>query len=213
MNFQDQKTTARPSDNAGFTLIELICVFVVMGILLAVAVSRFSRDSSDILTIEAALKNHIRYAQSKAMFTDAGVWGIEIDVANDDYWLVQVQRDTDPDDESLTWGGSRVQPWGVNGGETDYNGDRVRTSLMDVAIDSITGGAGATTQLTLLFDDMGTPFWHTGTGSISIPNTLTLSDSTDLTRLASDISIPLTDTGDSNLSRTITVTRETGFIP
>ncbi len=206
MNFQDQKTTARPSDNAGFTLIELICVFVVMGILLAVAVSRFSRDSSDILTIEAALKNHIRYAQSKAMFTDAGVWGIQIDVANDDYWLVQADTG-----QSLTWGGSRVQPWGVNGGETDYNGDRVRTSLMDVAIGSITGGAGTTTQLTLLFDDMGTPFWHTGTGSISITDTL--SDSTDLTRLASDISIPLTDTGDSNVSRTITVTRETGFIP
>lgn len=195
----------RPVKNiSGFTLIEIVSVLVILGVLAAVAVTRSGGGGSDLAVIEAALKNHIRYAQSKAMFSDARVWGIQIDTGNDDYWLVRADRG-----QALAWAGTRIQPFGADGSDAGFNRDRIRTSRVNVDIGGITGGAGASARLSLLFDSMGVPFWFTGGGSVTIADPL--SDSPGLTRLASGISVPLSD--NKGNSRTITITQETGFIP
>ena len=75
----------------GFTMIEIIAVLVVLGILVAVAVSRSVNYNTELYTGADTLKNHLRYAQTLAMNYNpqAGevVWGIKSDGSN--YWLFQ----------------------------------------------------------------------------------------------------------------------------
>ena len=68
----------------GFTLLEVIAVLVVMGIITAIALSRFSIISPDLMARTEILKSHLRYAQSRALNTNA-VWGIRF--SNAAYWL------------------------------------------------------------------------------------------------------------------------------
>ena len=65
--------------NRGFTIIEIIAVLIVMGILSAVAISRFSSLSAFEVKSEAdVVKTRLRLAQSRAMGTNS-VWGIKFD--------------------------------------------------------------------------------------------------------------------------------------
>jgi MSHA pilin protein MshC len=48
-----------------------------MGILLAVAVSRFRRNGIDLAAESALLRSHLRYAQSRAM-ADTVPWGVSL---------------------------------------------------------------------------------------------------------------------------------------
>jgi prepilin-type N-terminal cleavage/methylation domain-containing protein len=62
----------RFGNNRGFTLIEAIAVLVIMSIIAAVVISR--GDSSATATIKSsaeALKGHIRFAQMRALNSDA----------------------------------------------------------------------------------------------------------------------------------------------
>ncbi|WP_462326105.1 prepilin-type N-terminal cleavage/methylation domain-containing protein [Desulfoplanes sp.] len=70
----------------GFTLIEIIAVLVVLAILVAIAISRFSLDGySDTAEINT-LAQHIRLAQSRSL-RQGGQWGIKFDAGSDAYWL------------------------------------------------------------------------------------------------------------------------------
>ncbi|HPD56511.1 MAG TPA: hypothetical protein P5294_06300 [Smithellaceae bacterium] len=75
----------------GFTLLELIALFVVIGILAAVAVSRVTNTDVEVITGADTLKMHLRYAQTMAMNSnpnapgDATVWGISC--SGTSYWL------------------------------------------------------------------------------------------------------------------------------
>ncbi len=69
---------------AGFTLIELITVIIVIGILVAVVTSGSSPLSSSRIVHANSLRSHIRYAQSRAM-KSGQVWGINCNGAA--YWL------------------------------------------------------------------------------------------------------------------------------
>jgi MSHA pilin protein MshC len=78
--------------NNGFTLIEIIAVLLVLAILVAIAISRFSlggySDTAEINT----LAQHIRLAQSRSL-RQGGLWGIKFDAGNDAYWLFLVPND------------------------------------------------------------------------------------------------------------------------
>jgi prepilin-type N-terminal cleavage/methylation domain-containing protein len=89
----------------GFTLIEIIAILVILGILVATAVSRSTNFDAEVFTGADALENHLRYAQTMAMNHNpqAGetVWGISCDGSK--YGLFQGTDTTNyirlPDDE------------------------------------------------------------------------------------------------------------------
>jgi MSHA pilin protein MshC len=66
-------------DNKGFTLIEIIAVLIILGIMLAVAVSRMRANDSDLIPQADIVKSHLRFAQLKALADDSTsttTWGI-----------------------------------------------------------------------------------------------------------------------------------------
>jgi prepilin-type N-terminal cleavage/methylation domain-containing protein len=74
-----QIVKGRLGNNRGFTLIEIIAVLVILAIIAAVVVSRgFSTDTYTLKGTTEVIKTHLRYAQTRAMSTNA-VWGINFD--------------------------------------------------------------------------------------------------------------------------------------
>ena len=71
------KRTVRNSfGKGGFTLIEVVAVLLILGIVAAVVAVRMSDTSAyDLASQVEVVKNHLRYAQIRAMNTDT-VWGI-----------------------------------------------------------------------------------------------------------------------------------------
>lgn len=69
---------------AGFTLVEVIAVLVIIGILAAVAVSRLGDSQSQVVATADKLKVHLRHAQFRAMYSDK-TWGLA--AAGSSYWL------------------------------------------------------------------------------------------------------------------------------
>lgn len=64
-------------EQRGFTLIEIIAVLVLMGVVAAMAVSRSLNGTAEAEVAGAVevVKNHLRYAQTRAMNADVS-WGI-----------------------------------------------------------------------------------------------------------------------------------------
>ncbi|MGV8059396.1 MAG: Tfp pilus assembly protein FimT/FimU [Smithellaceae bacterium] len=95
------------NSNRGFTLLEMIAVLILIGIMAAVAISRFANYDAEVNAGADILKTHLRYAQTLAMnhsptATDVPViWGIS-GTANS-YWLFQGTNTTNyvrlPEDE------------------------------------------------------------------------------------------------------------------
>lgn len=73
---------------AGFTIVEIVAVLLILGILAVVAVSRFSSTGFVGASETETLKSHLRYAQSRAM-SDIYEWGIEI-ISPNQYRLVKM---------------------------------------------------------------------------------------------------------------------------
>ncbi len=61
---------------AGFTLIEIITVLIIIGVISAVAVNRLMDTSVELQTQTDVIKSHLRYAQARAMSSNV-IWGIE----------------------------------------------------------------------------------------------------------------------------------------
>lgn len=195
------KKTCR-HNSMGFTLIEIIAVLAILGILSLAVASRLNTTSTDLLTLQTAMKSHIRYAQSKAMQSKDSIWGIRFDRAASEYWLFNCDTG-----DACSWSTARTIPFGSEASEAAFNNDRIRTSQVNITIAQVQVGTSSKSQLTLVFNHMGVPFWLEGsTVTFDDP----LSDTTGLTRLDDDILIQLQDTGGN--ARSITVTQETGFI-
>lgn len=125
------------SDDGGFTMIETIAVLLVIGIVSAVAIASYSGDQSNLFTVEATLKNHIRHTQSRSMFDDNVLWGVKI--SGNQYWMVQEGDNT------------TVYPaWGAEAADMETSDGKVDTSLRDVTMSSATP--------TVYFNSMGVPF-------------------------------------------------------
>ena len=70
---------ARPS--SGFTFIEVVAALIILGILAAVAFSRFTAINASAMGEAEIFKACLRYAQQRAM-GDISTWGVSIDNAN-----------------------------------------------------------------------------------------------------------------------------------
>jgi prepilin-type N-terminal cleavage/methylation domain-containing protein len=101
----------------GFTLIEVISVLVILGILVAVAVSRMSNFDVAVYTGTDALKAHLRYAQTMAMNKDFNtgtetIMGINYDAGANQYWLFRGTNTSDilllPDDSKYVTGDRKI---------------------------------------------------------------------------------------------------------
>jgi len=78
----------------GFTLIEVVCVLVVMGILTAIAIARMSNTSDyDLAAQVEVIKGHLRIAQARAMSTSSP-WGIQF--STNTYYLFKGTGSTTP---------------------------------------------------------------------------------------------------------------------
>jgi prepilin-type N-terminal cleavage/methylation domain-containing protein len=70
----------------GFTLLEVIVVLVLMGILVAVAVTRAMDNTAEARAAADALRTHLRFAQMQAMNSDT-TWGVQ--AVGNSYYLFQ----------------------------------------------------------------------------------------------------------------------------
>jgi prepilin-type N-terminal cleavage/methylation domain-containing protein len=64
--------------HAGFTLIELVAVLLLIGIIITVVVSRWTLGDSALTVQMDVIKSHLRYAQSKAM-SSSSPWYIHFE--------------------------------------------------------------------------------------------------------------------------------------
>jgi prepilin-type N-terminal cleavage/methylation domain-containing protein len=70
----------------GFTTIEVIAVLIIMGVIAAVFVSRWSGTSTySVQSVAEELKNHLRYAQTRAMNSNV-IWGVYF-ISNTQYTI------------------------------------------------------------------------------------------------------------------------------
>ena len=189
-------------NNHGFTLVEIISVLVIIAIVSGFMVSRMGSDKSDLYSIESLFKGHIRYAQSKSMQSDTAVWGIRINKSLDEYWLFNSNIG-----QTSKWNSNRRLPPGGTASPANLNQDRIKTSLMKVDINTVFVGNSSKSKLTIVYDQMGVPFWTAGGTMVFLDP---LSNTTGLNRLSSDISIKLKD--NSGNQKTIKIFQETGFI-
>lgn len=79
--------------NAGFTIIEIVVVLIVMSIIAAFAIGRGRVTSADLKVQTEVLKSRLRHAQARAM-NDNLPWGIQTDSTGGSYWLFRYDTDT-----------------------------------------------------------------------------------------------------------------------
>ena len=63
------------SSSHGFTMLEVICVLLLVGIISAVIISRTLDNSIELIGEMEIVKGHLRYAQTRAMNSNQS-WGI-----------------------------------------------------------------------------------------------------------------------------------------
>jgi prepilin-type N-terminal cleavage/methylation domain-containing protein len=90
----DVRTVSAKKDQRGFTLVEIIAVLIIIGIIAAVAMSKMlTIADTNRISQESVIKNHIRFAQGKAM-KRGEIWGIKCNGAA--YWLFKTNAPDAP---------------------------------------------------------------------------------------------------------------------
>ena len=75
--------------NAGFTIVEIVVVLIVLGIVSAFAIGRAMFTETDLKVQTEILKAHLRHAQSRAMSSNV-FWGVQTDAAGSTYSLFKI---------------------------------------------------------------------------------------------------------------------------
>jgi len=155
----------------GFTAIEVIAVLIIVGVIAAVVVSRFTGASTySVPSVAEQLKNHLRYAQTRAMNSNVilasnqpDIWGLYF-ISNTQYviyrngnigssnWVTPPGADSDPVDLSgrgvrLGGLGSNIvsfDDWGRP--YTDANAKTLQSGARSITVSG--GGVTATIQIT-----------------------------------------------------------------
>ncbi len=73
---------------AGFTLVEVVMVMIIIGALSVIAVSKYNRDAFDVAAAAGELVQAIRYAQDKSM-THSGATNYQIEISASGYSVTQ----------------------------------------------------------------------------------------------------------------------------
>ena len=66
----------RPAGKAGFTLVEVVVVLVIIGVLMLIAIRSPFNSNSDLIAETDQLRGHLRFAQSQAIANNTDSWGI-----------------------------------------------------------------------------------------------------------------------------------------
>ena len=85
---------AKP-DNHGFTMIELVMVLILMAIMAAVIMYKYTSVNADVSSETEILKSSLRFAQIKALenAVDDDTWGISFTSGGSSYSLVNIKND------------------------------------------------------------------------------------------------------------------------
>jgi prepilin-type N-terminal cleavage/methylation domain-containing protein len=118
-----------PRNQRGFTLIEITVVLVLMAIISAYVIGRsIGTGQIDLAAQTDKIRNHIRYAQARAMKQSDAIWGITSN--SNQYWMFKTGAGT-----------PEILPGEQN----------AQITLADSGIDSLTA-------FTLFFDRLGKPY-------------------------------------------------------
>jgi prepilin-type N-terminal cleavage/methylation domain-containing protein len=167
---------------AGFTILEIIVVLLMLSIIAATVLGRSITSSSiDLTSATDKIRNQLRFAQAQAMKRSDTVWGIKGTAGQSgEYWLF---RGISPDDTA-----NQVRLPGV-----DYAGtsNRISTASLGVTLDNFI----------IIFNRIGKPYTaYTD-----------YNDDTKNDALGSQRTITVTAAGGSQ-KRYITVESETGLV-
>lgn len=121
------------NEQSGFTLVEIIFVFLILSVMTVVAVGQFTESNVELISGIEALKANLRYAQAQAMNTS-------------DNWYVQFDTTTAPGTYTLYQSGVGAKTFP---GEEDTTADLV-------------SGMTITNGLVANFDNLGRPYTDTG---------------------------------------------------
>jgi prepilin-type N-terminal cleavage/methylation domain-containing protein len=117
----------------GFTTIEVIAVLIIIGVLAGVIVARYWGTSSySVSSVAEELKNHVRYAQTRAMSSNV-IWGVFF-ISNTQYTIYR-----NGNTGSTNW----VSPPGAD------------SNTMNLSSQGVT--LGVTANDVVSFDDWGRP--------------------------------------------------------
>jgi MSHA pilin protein MshC len=130
-------------NKAGFTLLEVIAVLVVLSVVTVVFAARLMDTGAELVAATDVIKTHLRYAQSRAM-SDNQIWGIFC--TGTKYWLYK--------------GGN------IND-KVILPGEKVDTIDITVYTDEepIWRSISAIEGFTISYDDWGIPYVNPGAGS------------------------------------------------
>ena len=78
---------------AGFTIIEIIAVLLLLSIIAATVMGRaISTENIDLTSQVDKIRNHYRYAHSMAMKHGDAIWGFKRDAGQRYYWVFRLEH-------------------------------------------------------------------------------------------------------------------------
>lgn len=163
-------------NNRGFTIIEIISVLIITGVLATVVVQHVMDVNTDLVATTEVIKNQLRYAQSRAMNSDA-------------FWYITFEPDGSGGYKySLNETGSAENPKYLPGEGSGYVTLPSKMSLQY-------GGSDITSPIYITFSsERGKPY-------------------TDAAGTAYQVGSRTISVVGAGISRPVTVTENTGFIP
>jgi type II secretory pathway pseudopilin PulG len=166
----------------GFTMLEVIAILIILGIIVAVAVSRYmSRQAYESIPETEIFKSHLRYAEQLSINGDGTngdgtmdttwAWGIQIGAGTTSYSLVRLHNNV-------------VTGNGTLPGENDHLNSNTHTFISGVTL------TGVIANDKISFNQWGSP----SVNNIPLVNNLAI------------------NVIEGSVTNTFTITKNTGFI-